>query len=57
MIERKPRRVTDKKPYQTPELQFLGSVQELTAGTSEPPNCSALEGDFGTEDALCVIDR
>jgi hypothetical protein len=47
----------EKKPYETPELQFLGSVEELTAATSEPPNCSALEGDFGTEDALCVIDR
>ena len=46
-----------KKPYETPELQFLGSVQELTAATSEPPNCSALASDFGTEDALCVIAR
>ena len=46
----------EKKVYDTPELQVLGSVQELTAATSPPTNCSALE-DFATEDAICVIDR
>ncbi len=45
----------EKKIYETPQLQFLGSVEELTAATSPPTNCSALEGDFGTEDALCEI--
>jgi hypothetical protein len=44
----------DKKPYETPELQILGDMRELTALT-RPTECSALEGDFGTEDNLCEI--
>jgi hypothetical protein len=45
----------EKKIYEPPQLQRLGSVQELTAGTSPPTNCSAFESDFGTEDAICEI--
>lgn len=47
----------EKKPYETPELKTLGSVRELTALTSPPTNCSALEPDFSAEDALCEIDQ
>lgn len=43
-----------KKSYQSPEISCLGTVRELTALTSVPPNCSALE-DFASEDALCEI--
>jgi hypothetical protein len=49
----------DKKPYQTPQLQALGTVQELTkldfngsAGSADL--CLPLRKD--TEDALSFID-
>ena len=46
----------DKKSYQQPQLERLGSVHELTQGTSEPPTCSsALGEDFSSQDALCEI--
>ena len=38
----------EKKTYETPQLEYLGSVRDLTALTSPPTNCSALE-DFSTD--------
>lgn len=46
----------EKKIYETPQLQVLGSVRELTALTSPPTNCSALE-DAATVDQLCEIQN
>ncbi|HET6363110.1 MAG TPA: hypothetical protein VFH11_13800 [Gemmatimonadota bacterium] len=40
------------KTYETPKVEYLGSVKELTAATSPPTNCSALPTDFAS-DALC----
>ena len=42
----------EKTSYETPELRILGSVRELTALTSPPTECSALE-DFSSQDAIC----
>ena len=43
----------ERKPYATPHLDRLGSVQELTAVNGRPTECSALPGDQSTEDFLC----
>ena len=43
----------EKKSYETPVLQLLGSVLDLTAVSSPPTNCSAIEPDFSTQDAVC----
>jgi hypothetical protein len=43
----------EKKTYQTPQLECLGSVRELTQLVRPPTNCSALPTDFSSEDALC----
>ena len=46
----------EKKSYERPQLARLGSVDELTHGTSEPPTCSSAVGeDFSSQDALCEI--
>jgi hypothetical protein len=46
----------EKKTYETPQLQCLGSVQELTAFVIVPPtNCSAVGDDFSTVDSACEI--
>ena len=46
----------EKKIYETPQLQVLGSVQELTALTACPPtNGSVVRDDFGTVDEICEI--
>jgi hypothetical protein len=44
----------EKKPYETPQLSWLGSVQDLTAIVSPPTNCSALD-DSSSGDAICEI--
>jgi hypothetical protein len=44
----------EKKIYETPQLNSLGSVQELTANTGPPSNGSGLE-DCGTVDGTCEI--
>lgn len=44
----------EKQPYETPRLECLGSVRELTALTSIPCNGS-LETDFSS-DAICEIE-
>lgn len=46
----------EKKTYETPQLQVLGSVRELTAQPDFATNCSALE-DQGTQDNLCEIQN
>jgi hypothetical protein len=43
----------DKKTYETPQLECLGSVRELTQLVRPPTNCSALPTDFSSEDAFC----
>jgi hypothetical protein len=43
----------EKKPYETPQLHYLGSVQELTAATGGT-NGSAFD-DCATVDATCEI--
>jgi hypothetical protein len=48
------RRTMEKKPYETPQLSWLGSVQDLTAIVSPPTNCSALD-DSSSGDAICEI--
>ena len=45
----------ERKPYDTPHLDRLGSVQELTALVRPPSDCSALPSDQSTEDFLCDI--
>jgi hypothetical protein len=46
----------EKKTYETPKLQYLGSVRALTALTVGPPtNCSAIGDDFSTVDGACEI--
>jgi hypothetical protein len=43
----------EKKPYETPQLHYLGSVQELTANTGPPVNGSA----DTCVDEVCVIEQ
>jgi len=44
----------EKQPYETPRLECVGSVRELTALTSD---CNgSIETDLGS-DALCEIDQ
>lgn len=43
----------EKKTYETPQVQSLGTVQELTAATS-PPVCGSVD-DFA--DAICVPEE
>ena len=46
----------EKKTFETPQLQYLGSVRELTALIVVPPtNCSAVGDDFSTVDSACEI--
>lgn len=45
----------EKQPYETPRLECLGSVRELTALTSDPCNGS-VQFDFST-DAVCVTEQ
>jgi hypothetical protein len=45
----------EKRLYETPQLNSLGSVQELTALVS-PPVCGSAE-DSTSEDRLCVIEH
>lgn len=45
----------EKQPYETPRLECLGSVRELTALTSIPCNGSH-EIDFSS-DALCETEQ
>ena len=57
MLDRtQPRRKmeSERKPYETPQLDRLGSVQELTAVNGLPTECSLLT-DTSTEDNLCEI--
>lgn len=46
----------EKKAYETPQLLCLGSVRELTTLVGPPTECSALESDLGTVDAVCYIE-
>jgi hypothetical protein len=54
MPEPSPRRNMEKKVYETPQVLFLGSVQELTALTCET-NCSVVCDDLSTADEGCEI--
>lgn len=42
----------EKKVYETPQLLYLGSVQELTALTCDT-NCSVVCDDLSTVDQAC----
>ncbi|HET6617372.1 MAG TPA: hypothetical protein VFH69_06145 [Gemmatimonadota bacterium] len=42
----------EKKIYETPQLEFLGSVKALTSLVGPPTNCSVV-ADQSSEDALC----
>ncbi|HUF89293.1 MAG TPA: lasso RiPP family leader peptide-containing protein [Gemmatimonadota bacterium] len=45
----------EKQPYETPRLECIGSVRELTALTSPPCNGS-VEFDLAA-DAICVTEQ
>jgi hypothetical protein len=45
----------EKKPYETPEIRSLGSVQDLTELVVD---CNAsVEIDYTCEDGLCCIEQ